>query len=91
MHRLQLREQDVATLHEYWNLNSWKEFIRNAPPEWKKDRVLTSMPIFILMSFGQDMALDVWADSSPTASYFESGWRWENMRYVSFALASQLR
>jgi hypothetical protein len=92
MHNLRIREQEVQQLHDVWGLDSWRDFVRNAPPEWKADGiVMTSMPLFILLSYGQDMGLNVWDEPSPTASYFETGWRWENMRYISFALASQLR
>jgi hypothetical protein len=92
MHNLDLREQDIERLHENWNLESWREFVKNAPPEWKTDGIITtSMPIFILLSYGQDLSLNVWDEPSHTMSYFETGWRWENMRYVSLALASHLR
>ena len=92
MHVLNLSERDVETLHRAWNLESWRKFVREAPREWNTLGILTThLPIFIQISYGQDMELDVSGDSSVTEEYFTNAYRWEKLRYVSFALATHVR
>jgi hypothetical protein len=92
MHTVSLSERDVEGLHGAWNLESWRKFVREAPPEWKTSGILmTHLPIFIQLSYGQDMELDVSENSSVTEEYFANACRWEELRYVSFALATHVR
>jgi hypothetical protein len=88
MHVINLSERDVRKLNEAWNLESWREFVRAAPADWKTDGRLTShIPVFVQISYGQDMELDVFG----VDDYFKNACRWEGLRYVSFAIATHVR
>jgi hypothetical protein len=90
MHIVDLTQDDVEKLHRTWSLESWREFVQNAPVSWRSEDLMGQMmPIFILIGYGQDMSLDM--DDETFRDYFDRGHRWTAYRYVSFALATHIR
>ena len=90
MHIINLTQDDMERLHVAWSQESWRVFVRNAPASWRSEDIMgQSIPIFILISYGQDMSLDMGDETF--RDYFKRSRRWTALRYVSFALATHIR
>lgn len=84
---ISLTHTQLNAMHEASSLESYQNWRSAAPHSWKQDRwFMTRVPIIIASRHGQNEAL---AFTEEKAMHFHSQLRWEDMRWISFALAAQ--
>jgi len=84
---ISLTHEQALAMHEAGGVENYRNWRSEAPEEWREDKWFsTRVPIFMGSRYGQDEALNF---SDAAADHFHGQLRWEDMKWVSYALAMQ--
>jgi hypothetical protein len=82
-----LRLIDVTRLHD--QMQNYEDWVAAAPDQYTNDNFLTAnLPILVTSRYGQNQPLGT--NDEETASWFKRFRKFQNIRYVSVALATDI-
>jgi hypothetical protein len=85
---ISLTHNQAIAMHEAGGIDSYRNWRSNAPEHWREDKWFsTRVPIFIGCRYGQDEDLSF---SDTAADHFHGQLRWQDMKWLSYALAVQV-
>lgn len=83
-----MTHEQMLAVHDHSSIESYRNWRSQAPASWTSNKwFMTRVPLMVASRYGQNEPLEF---TESTADHFHGQLRWKDMRWISFALATQL-